>query len=445
MAAKEVELERFRAEWQREVENNSRRGAAAGARAAAQKQTRAAEAQAARAGASGSAAAARNYASLDEAELIRRTTRLELAPKPVAVPADTLPTTAALEEEIEQSDADSADKALRMYELAVEREQSGSLADALKLYRRAFRLDETVDNLYKDKHFPAGRARAAEPSQKQATSTLPSTDGAAVLADYQDVAVEAEDDALPSPLMTLPNELLTHLLRLLALADLSGFTRTTYTCRKLAFLAYTDTTLWQRLCESEFPRMVYTDDVDEAAVFARYGADWRRMFLERPRVRFNGVYISTCNYHRDGVSDSWSSPIHMVTYYRYMRFYDDGSVLWLLTTREPAEIVPELRLGASTTLYPQLKGMTVGSWSLSIDGRVNIRVTGPVAKYVFLQELEIKSAGRGRQNRLNWVHFYSLNQVTDHLLEFSLPHEKPYYFSRVLSYDREESFAVGSQ
>ena len=61
------------------------------------------------------------------------------------------------------------------------------------------------------------------------------------------------------------------------------------------------------------------------------------MFRNRPRLRFGGVYISTVNYVRPGASlpnqqMTWSTPLHVVTYYRYLRFYRDGSCISLLTT-----------------------------------------------------------------------------------------------------------------
>lgn len=71
---------------------------------------------------------------------------------------------------------------------------------------------------------------------------------------------------------------------------------------------------------------------------------WREVYQSFPRIRFTGIYISTVNYSRPGAhSDltnvSWGAPIHIVTYYRYLRFYPDGTVISLLTTTEPAEVV----------------------------------------------------------------------------------------------------------
>ncbi|CAB4417894.1 unnamed protein product [Rhizophagus irregularis] len=50
------------------------------------------------------------------------------------------------------------------------------------------------------------------------------------------------------------------------------------------------------------------------------------MYIERPRVRLDGVYISKCKYLRPGLAENtWIQPIHLVTYYRYIRLFSDGS------------------------------------------------------------------------------------------------------------------------
>lgn len=71
---------------------------------------------------------------------------------------------------------------------------------------------------------------------------------------------------------------------------------------------------------------------------------YRTMFRQRPRIRFQGCYISTVNYTRPGHANSmrWNTPILIVTYYRYLRFYRDGTVISLLTTHEPTDVVPYL-------------------------------------------------------------------------------------------------------
>jgi hypothetical protein len=49
------------------------------------------------------------------------------------------------------------------------------------------------------------------------------------------------------------------------------------------------------------------------------------MFLDRPHLRFDGVYVSRNTYLRTGVVE-WKikNPVHLVCYFRYYRFFPDG-------------------------------------------------------------------------------------------------------------------------
>ncbi|KAK9464805.1 hypothetical protein V1512DRAFT_267484, partial [Lipomyces arxii] len=366
-------------------------------------------------------------------ELVQTVAQMDLNAELELRDADLVPMTAEeAAAAIREDPATRAQRALRIYELAVEKEKIGSLSDALHFYRQAFRLDDGVDKSYRNKHFPESSYRPLpKPSTKASTSTLPTDKTSTLLSDYSSTALEPEDEELPSPLLVMPNEIVNLILRSLALMDLSSFTRTTYVCKKLAFLGYSDSKLWQQLCMHTYPKMVYEDPVDENEAVRLWSDNWRLMFLERPRIMFNGIYISSCNYQRYGRADSWNVPIHIVTYYRYLRFYPDGTIISMLTTREPIEIVPEFHR------HLIRRDMFNGTWRMSIDGRVRIESQAPVVKYIFLQELDVKSSGRGRHNRLSWVGFWSLNQATGDRFEFSLTRDKPFYFSRVLSYDHE--------
>lgn len=195
-----------------------------------------------------------------------------------------------------------------------------------------------------------------------------------------------------------------------------------------------------------------------------YSFSWQRMFRLRPRIRFGGCYISTVNYIRSGQASSnqstWGSPVHIVTYYRYLRFYRDGTAISLLTTAEPADVVHHLtranlllhREGGSAHLPSMvMQGALKGRWRLSSardypdreesekdkggEGDVFVETEG-VGKYLYRMDLTLKSAGRGgpRNNKLSWRGFYSYNRLTDDWAEFGLKNDKPFFFSRVRSY-----------
>ncbi|PWA75208.1 F-box protein 7 [Artemisia annua] len=60
-----------------------------------------------------------------------------------------------------------------------------------------------------------------------------------------------------------------------------------------------------------------------------YDSSWRKMWLSRPRVRMDGIYVSRNTYIRAGVAE-WkvTNPVHVVCYFRYLRFYPSGRFLY---------------------------------------------------------------------------------------------------------------------
>jgi F-box protein 9 len=62
--------------------------------------------------------------------------------------------TVASAERVQTGGSSEPVSALDHYEKAVEREAAGKLGDSLSLYRKAFRMDDNVDQKYKNKHFP---------------------------------------------------------------------------------------------------------------------------------------------------------------------------------------------------------------------------------------------------------------------------------------------------
>ncbi|KAI0977008.1 hypothetical protein F4678DRAFT_132056 [Xylaria arbuscula] len=476
-------------------------------------------------------------------------------------------------------DADEASKepktALDFYEHAVERESAGKLGDSVQLYRTAFRMDDNVDRKYRDKHFASRWAKTTQSSQAQqqqqtnpssAAVTVPNTahhsleggggDDDAVPLSFPDLiasfaALKVEGlppecegvEPPPCPIAALPDEILVHILRDVAIADVGDFMRLSQVCKRLAYLVLTEDRIWRRVClgsEFGFGGMHYhfqrsitwepltlTDalaDIDEAdgevytpeelhrrraaeahaTTLALYRAvsgyaTWQSMFRRRPRVRFNGCYISTVNYVRPGQNAgnqlTWNAPIHIVTYYRYLRLFRDGTAISLTTTDEPAHVVhyltrdnlPSIRRGheahhqhqhqhqhhlPSHVMAPALKGRwrlsssrdyqdpangdlgnrppqilpsntpsskssTAAAPTLSeSEGDLYIETEGVVgAKYTYRLDLSLRSAGRSaRNNKLVWRGFWSYNRLTDDWAQFSLKNDKPFFFSRVRSY-----------
>jgi len=191
-----------------------------------------------------------------------------------------------------------------------------------------------------------------------------------------------------------------------------------------------------------------------------YSSSWKRMFRFRPRIRFNGCYISTNNYIRPGQASAtavtWNSPVHIVTYYRYLRFYRDGTLISLLSTTEPAEVVHHLtkelmethRNNAHSYLPSAVMQTALrGRWRLSsvkdnpdldladAEGDLCVETEGVGTKYMYRMDLSLRSAGKAaKNNKLIWRGFWSYNKITDDWAEFTRRNEKPLFWSRVKSY-----------
>ncbi|KAL1836731.1 hypothetical protein VTJ49DRAFT_4723 [Mycothermus thermophilus] len=433
--------------------------------------------------------------------------------------------------------------ALEHFERAVEKEAAGNLGDSLRLYRQAFKMDENVDKKYRNKHFPKPPPKPAEPAPaKDAPTGASKVETAQSMKDliksFSTMSITPAPPEIegtpppPCPLASLPEEVLAHILRDVALIDVGDFMRMAQVCKRLAYLVATEDRIWRRICmgpEFGFGGMHYYwqcqvnwgsltegDLIREAteaegetesgtalgppapvpleadktpasrsalaeraerlagenaantlAFFGSlYSRSWQRMFRLRPRVRFGGCYISTVNYMRPGQAShsvaTWAAPVHIVTYYRYLRFFRDGTVLSLLTTAEPGDVVHHLtrdmlvlHKGGANPHLPSAniaKSVLRGRWRLAraadnpeaslseVEGDLIVETEG-VSNYIYRLDLALRSAGKAaqggsgpRNNKLIWKGFYSYSPLTGEWADFSMRNAKPYYYSRVKSY-----------
>ncbi|KAL7620677.1 hypothetical protein AAE478_009672 [Parahypoxylon ruwenzoriense] len=424
--------------------------------------------------------------------------------------------------------------ALDFYEKAVEKETTGKLGDSLQLYRKAFRIDEDVDRSYRNKYFPVrwtkpAHAPAHPPVQvnpSNAPVTVPNTahhslEGPALslsdlISSFSSLKIEGAPPECegvpppPCPMAALPDEILVHILRDAAVSDVGDFVRLAQVCKRLAYLIVTEDQIWRRIClgsEFGFGGMHYhwqqgfqwepldaaqglaeEDEVFTPEELARkrqeesraatnvllhslYASSWQTMFRRRPRIRFNGCYISTVNYIRAGQASmhqiTWNSPVHIVTYYRYLRFFRDGAAISLTTTDEPAHVVHHLTrenlalhqggMGPHHLPSATMSAALRGRWRLSssldnsdandnapeaTEGDLYVETEG-VPKYMYRMELTFRNGAKTTATRINnkklaWKGFWSYNTLTDHWAEFTLKNEKPFFFSRVKSYGVSE-------
>ena len=102
-----------------------------------------------------------------------------------------------------------------------------------------------------------------------------------------------------------------------------------------------------------------------------------------------GVYISKASYAREGEKslDNFYRPWHLVEYYRYLRFFSNGTMLFLTTPEEPKQIVSKLKKpsGAISNVMPQsgnintVDSILKGNWTL-VENKVVITILRKVFK-----------------------------------------------------------------
>lgn len=364
----------------------------------------------------------------------------------------------------------SASKALEIYRNAVAHEQCSELDDALRLYRQAFRIHEDVARLYEriESHSlhvkPIDSAAFAQAQRNQHKAsvdmvrlahdmdrmhvsadasgslavTLPAHHGivtgtlATIMAPWGalELKFEPEDEKQPVHLQTLPEELLVHVLEFLDTTSLERFALVNRKARVLTL----DSALWRRFVLSIYqpPQIGVDEDITE--LIEKYKGDFRRVFIEQPRVRLDGVYIAVCHYVRDGLSENtWVNVSHLITYHRYLRFYPNGEVLSLLANEE---VSPQQ---AIHLLKPSLrmKGFYIGNWRL--EG-TTVYITdlmdpsGDTLRYSFQMVLELRSRPLGRWNRLDFRAYDSVSLSSGEATPLALKNDRPFWFSKVRSY-----------
>lgn len=375
-------------------------------------------------------------------------------------------------------------------------------------------MDHRVDQKYKNKHFAAAWAKSSQSIKAPAAeneSKPDSTEGKPLtteelIASFSGLSIVPTPPYIkgmpqpPCPIASLPDEILIHILQDVAMVDVGDFVRLSRVCKRFAWLVGTEDSIWRSIClDSKFgftsmhyefqngvswgpipeARQLLEDDPNEMAgrreeeayattialLNTAYRSSWQHMFRRRPRVRFNGCYISTVNYIRPGQqvnSITWNSPVHIVTYYRYLRLFRDGTAITLCTVEEPSNVVHHM----TKDNLAQHKGGAMGHlsssfmqhalrarWRLSspadqvggeekdaasnladAEGEVFVESDGG-GNYLFRMELSMRTAGKAaRNNKLSWRGFYSYNKSSEVWDECGLKNEKPFFFSRVKSY-----------
>ncbi|XP_018414367.1 PREDICTED: F-box only protein 9 isoform X2 [Nanorana parkeri] len=338
---------------------------------------------------------------------------------------------------------------------AAEQEQNGALYEAIKFYRRAMQLVPDIEfkinyswspdgegkNFMEDANDDSKMADLLSYFQQQLTFQEPRLK-----------LCQPEYDVTQTHISDLPMEVLMYVFRWVVSSelDLRTLEQLSLVCKGF-YICARDPEIWRLACLKVWGR--------NCVKLLPY-ITWRQMFLERPRVRFDGVYISKTTYIRQGEQslDGFYRAWHQVEYYRYMRFFPDGQIMMLTTPEEPQTIVPRLR-----TKNTRIDALLLGHYRLNQDTDNQTKVFAVVTtkkeekpaeyqKYRYIRRapvqendhsfhvgLQLCSSGRHKFNKLVWIHHscHIAYKSTGETAITSFDIDKmytPLFFARVKSY-----------
>lgn len=80
--------------------------------------------------------------------------------------------------------------------------------------------------------------------------------------------------------------------------------------------------------------------------FLQKFGSWRNMFAFRPRVRYDGIYLSKIEYWHDGLTEFGDrNPLHKIIYYMMIRFFKSGKIMYGQNVLEPEKFIELVQRG----------------------------------------------------------------------------------------------------
>ncbi|KAM5163136.1 F-box only protein 9 isoform 2-T2 [Mantella aurantiaca] len=338
---------------------------------------------------------------------------------------------------------------------AAEQEQNGALYEAIKFYRQAMQLVPDIEFKINYNWSPDGEGKNFMEDANDDSKMADLLSYFQQQLTFQESALklcQSEYDVTQTHISELPMEVLMYVFRWVVSSelDLRSLEQLSLVCKGF-YICARDPEIWRLACLKVWGR--------NCVKLLPY-ITWRQMFLERPRVRFDGVYISKTTYIRQGEQslDGFYRAWHQVEYYRYMRFFPDGHIIMLTTPEEPQTIVPRLR-----TKNARIDAVLVGHYRLSQDTDNQTKVFAVVTtkkeekpteyqKYRYFRRapvqetdhsfhvgLQLCSSGRHKFNKLVWIHHscHITYKSTGETAVTSFDIDKmytPLFFARVKSY-----------
>lgn len=338
-------------------------------------------------------------------------------------------------------------RAKQLYLKGMQLEREGYCYEAIEYFRQALKL---VPDIEKHIDFKLDPGSSSSASGNSCIPGLEEVEGQSLYSltierdqwvdkfntsetHFEDVyACLPERNVSGTHLSNLPNEIILTILRYVVSTELDMRSVENFgtTCKWFYNLARTPQ-LWQAACQKIWPD-----------VKPKYGLkSWRAIFINRPHMRFDGVYVSRIKYHRQGAQKpNLCCTLQTVFYHRFLRFFSDGLVLGLNTTQSPQSAVAALKDRASPN-----KDVTYGQYT----------VTGSEVKIVLFQRetscrssiklkpdnsfnMSFKITGSTGRQALHWSEYFMVDkkngQTKKTNIEVVPPHFSKFVYVRARSY-----------
>lgn len=130
---------------------------------------------------------------------------------------------------------------------------------------------------------------------------------------------------------------------------------------------------------------------------SKYNGSWRNMWLLKPRLRTDGLYVSRNTYIRAGVAE-WkiTNPVHIVCYFRYLRFYPSGKFLYKNSSQKIKDVVKFMNFRLA-----KADGVFGGQYTLTED-KVEAALLYPGMRPTVLRiRLRLRGTIPGANNRMD--------------------------------------------
>ena len=143
------------------------------------------------------------------------------------------------------------------------------------------------------------------------------------------------------------------------------------------------------------------------------------MYVKRPKIRTNGIYISRVVYFKQGqVNMDNLATYHKIVFFRYIRFYPDFSVCSINTTKKPREFI---RLVDKNN-----KEARLGEWARTLDSLI----VHLIAKdEVFTYKFKMQSSSPFLQDMLKLLSIETRSRSNTEFCKLSINNDAwPKYF-----------------